>query len=238
MNVTVAICTWNRAQLLDWTLDGLGRMEIPAGVEWELLVVNNNCTDDTDSVVKRHAERLPIRYLHEPKQGLSNSRNCALEQAAGDVILWTDDDIQVDSGWLRAYVQAARGSPELAFFGGPIGPHFDKGPPDWLQRIWDRVGTWYGMIDLGAVSIPLDKDRLPFGANYAVRVETHRRYPYDPNLGVKGHSLLSGEETHLFHRLLEDSHQGRWVPGARIVHYIPQRYQTIGYLRKRSFYYG
>src|SRR5262249_56770240 len=57
--LTVAICTWNRAGLLDQTLGRLRELEIPPGTEWELLVVNNNCTDDTDAVVARHAGSLP-----------------------------------------------------------------------------------------------------------------------------------------------------------------------------------
>ena len=48
--VSVAICTWNRSAVLGLTLDQLTRLRVPADVEWELLVVNNNCTDDTDAV--------------------------------------------------------------------------------------------------------------------------------------------------------------------------------------------
>ena len=63
--ITVAICTWNRAQLLDQTLTEMRKLRIPPGIEWELLVVNNNCTDDTDGVLDRHEGRLPIRRLFE-----------------------------------------------------------------------------------------------------------------------------------------------------------------------------
>ena len=59
--VTVAICTWNRADLLDRTLAQMHRLWIPEGVTWELLVVNNNCTDHTDEVINRHAAALPLR---------------------------------------------------------------------------------------------------------------------------------------------------------------------------------
>lgn len=73
MLVTVAICTWNRAALLDQTLAELGQMRIPDGVDWELLVVNNNCTDATDAVLVRDASRLPLRRLFESQPGQSRA---------------------------------------------------------------------------------------------------------------------------------------------------------------------
>src|SRR5438105_3257885 len=106
MQVTVAICTWNRARLLDQTLTRMRELAVPTGLSWELLVVNNNCTDDTDAIIAKHADALPIRRLLETKQGLSNARNCALENMRGELLIWTDDDVLVDEGWLRAYVDA------------------------------------------------------------------------------------------------------------------------------------
>ena len=80
MIVTVAICTWNRAKLLDRTLTQMHQLRIPADVEWELLIVNNNCTDETDPIIARHETALPIRRLFEPNPGLSNARNCAVDK--------------------------------------------------------------------------------------------------------------------------------------------------------------
>src|SRR3954466_10143738 len=108
MLVSVAICTWNRAENLDQTLAGLRGLHVPADVEWELLVVNNNSTDATEEVIARHTAQLPLRRLFERKQGLSNARNCAAAAARGDLLLWTDDDVLVDPDWLAVYVDSAR----------------------------------------------------------------------------------------------------------------------------------
>ena len=109
MDVTVAICTWNRARLLDTTLARMCSLRIPAGIRWELLVVDNNCTDETPAVIERYASRLPIRRLVEERQGTSFAKNCVLSQAEGELLVWTDDDVLVDENWLAAYLEAAAG---------------------------------------------------------------------------------------------------------------------------------
>ena len=92
MKITVAVCTWNRAQLLEKTLERMTQLRQPERADWELLVVNNNCTDTTDAVIAAFAARLPIRRVWQPVPGLSNARNAAVEHAAGDYIIWTDDE--------------------------------------------------------------------------------------------------------------------------------------------------
>ena len=129
MLVTVAICTLNRAESLRRTLDSLVAMHLLTGFSWEVLVVNNNCTDHTDDVIKDFTDRLPVRRLFEPQQGQSRARNCAIDAAKGDYIVWTDDDVVVDPGWLIAYVDAFRRWPNAAVFGGrslePLQPRVD-----------------------------------------------------------------------------------------------------------------
>ena len=135
LRITIAICTWNRSKSLRATLLSLQQLIIPPGIDWELLIVNNNCTDDTDEVIEQFADGLPIRLLHEKRQGLSNARNCAVEAAKGDYILWTDDDVIVDPNWLVAYVNAIRTWPNATLFGGPIKLKLEGNPPSWLLEM-------------------------------------------------------------------------------------------------------
>ena len=135
LGVTIAICTWNRSKSLRATLLSLQQLIVPSGIDWELLIVNNNCTDNTDEVIEQFADGLPIRLLHEKRQGLSNARNCAVEAAKGDYILWTDDDVIVDPNWLVAYVNAIRTWPNATLFGGPIKLKLEGNPPSWLPEM-------------------------------------------------------------------------------------------------------
>ena len=120
LRITVAICTWNRSPSLRQTLDGFTGIAAPAATKWELLVVNNNCTDGTDEVIRAFEDRLPVRRAFEPRPGLSHARNRAIAEATGDYILWTDDDVTVCRDWLVAYADAFRRWPDAALFGGPI----------------------------------------------------------------------------------------------------------------------
>jgi glycosyltransferase involved in cell wall biosynthesis len=232
MKITVAICTWNRANLLDRTLDEMQKLKIPKGVVWELLVVNNNCTDNTDKVIVYHINHLPIRRVFESNRGLSNARNAAVRESTGDYMLWTDDDVLVDEYWVEAYVRAFERWPEAAIFGGPIAPWFEGTPPKWLEAIWPKVANAYAVRDLGPDPIPISEKSLPFGANYAVSLPFQKQYIYDPALGRKGKGMLGYEESTLILAMLRDGLQGFWVPGSKVRHFIPRDRQKTYYLRR------
>jgi glycosyltransferase involved in cell wall biosynthesis len=231
MRFTVAICTWNRAALLSRVLERLARVQHPPG-GWEVLVVNNNSTDDTERVLEAFAGRLPLRRAFEPKQGLSHARNAAVTRAAGEYVVWTDDDALVDEGWLAAYARAVERHPEAAVFGGPVRPCFEGSPPPWLSAAWQEIGPAFAARDLGDEPFELDiEGELPYGANFVVRAREQRLFPYDPALGRRLESGGVGEETAVIRAILAAGGTGRWVPDASVEHWIPKERQTVRYLR-------
>lgn len=221
MYLTVAICTHNRCALLRQTLRSLTELEVPAGCTWEVVVVANACSDGTDAALTEFSDRLPMRVLHERKPGHSHARNRAVRAAAGEYILWTDDDVIVNPRWLVEYVDAFRRRPDAAFFGGPIEPVFEASPPQWLVELLPVVGPAFARRELGAEPRPLDRETLPYGANLALKITAQRRYLYDPALGQRPGQLGIGEETKLLLALVNDDETGWWVPGARVRHFIP-----------------
>jgi glycosyltransferase involved in cell wall biosynthesis len=231
MKFTVAIGTWNRASLLFQTLDNLTRVEPPA-VLWELVVVNNNSTDETESVLDHFSERLPLRRVFEPEPGIANARNAAIRHANGEYIVWTDDDVLIDKEWLRAYERAVNQWPDTALFGGPVRPKFEGTPPAWLVDIWPKVAEVFVTRDPGKEPIELDgADHIPYGANYVVRTREQQKFPYDPNLGRKHGAGMLGEETAVIEAILASGGRGRWIPDADVQHWIRTEQQTIEYLR-------
>lgn len=236
--LTVAICTWNRHQLLRQTLEGMTSLLVPPGLEWEVLVINNNSTDATDQVIESFADRLPVRRVFEAQPGLSCARNRAVHEATGEYIIWTDDDVLVAPDWMVEYHRAFERWPSAVVFGGPIQPWFPNAPPSWLAAAWPQVANAYACIDYGRDAVPLTPSRVPFGASFAIQTARQRTLLYDIGRGVRPGSRVGGEETDVVRRALEAGDAGWWVPTARVRHYIPAERQTIHYLRRWYSGYG
>jgi glycosyltransferase involved in cell wall biosynthesis len=235
VDVTVAICTWNRASLLDQTLARLGELAVPDALTWEILVVDNGSSDATGEVLARHASpasHLPLRSTREEHRGLSHARNRAVTEARGELIAWTDDDVQVDVDWLAAYAAAAHQLPHADFFGGPILPWFDDTPPAWVAASLPVIGSAFALCDLGSSRAPFSVQHLPYGANFAVRTAVQRRHLFDPALGRVGDELLWGDEHDALRRMLADGHTGTWLPEARVRHFVPRERMTLDYVRR------
>ncbi len=232
MLVTVAICTWNRAKLLDQTLAEMQKLVIPEGVEWELIVVNNNSTDDTEAVLARHADKLPLRGLLETKQGHSHARNCAIEAARGELLIWTDDDVLVDPQWLNEYVKAARQWPEAAVFGGTIDPWFEVDPPAWFLRNWNVAQSAFVVRQYGREMRPLAPHEGPAGANMAFRMADMRAFEFDTSLGRFRDTLTGGDDDNVIRRMRAAGRQGVWVGTAVVKHFLPTERLTRKYLAR------
>ena len=236
LTVTVAICTHDRAAILDRTLASMAELTVPPNVDWRVLVVANACSDDTPSVLRAWATELPLTHVVEERRGHSHARNRAVTEAEGDLLIWTDDDVRVAPAWLETYVDARRRWPDAAFFGGPVRPDFEGKPPAWLSRAFaehEAVRAAYAARDLGSEPMVIrSSDHLPYGANMALPLEVQRRHAFDPRLGRSGRDLVGGDELAVLEALLEEGATGRWLPDAEVEHLIPEERQKIGYLRR------
>jgi glycosyltransferase involved in cell wall biosynthesis len=232
MELTVAICTRNRCAALRRALASLAGVAVPDGVSWELVVADNASEDATAATITEFSNTLPLHAIVVSEVGKSNALKAVIDVASGEYILWLDDDVLVDPGWMTAYHDAFLRFPEAAFFGGPITPVFEGARPSWLDGAMHHVANAYAARDLGAEMIRLEGEALPYGANWAIRASEQRRHRYDPRLGPRGEQRLVGEEWAVMHALLDDGAAGRWVPAARVQHVIPPARQSLGYLRR------
>jgi glycosyltransferase involved in cell wall biosynthesis len=196
----------------------------------EVVVVDNASTDDTPAVLDDFSQRLPLRACFEGQQGHCFARNTAVAAASGQVILWTDDDVEPDPLWLARYRQVWEPEPVEDFWGGPIIPHFLSPAPLWLKRNWSRLAGCYAARDLGPEPLTLNADRLPYGANFAVRRSCCLQHPFDTQLGRKGQALMGEDERDFLLRLLAAGGTGRWVPEARLQHLIPGERLNLSYI--------
>ncbi|MDB4333776.1 glycosyltransferase family 2 protein [bacterium] len=224
-HVDIAICTWNRCEMLAKALTSLCRMRIPAGVTANVIVVDNNSTDGTSGFLEQFAsavgEEVSVKILKESQQGHTVCRNRAIESATGDLMLWTDDDIIASEDWLERYLEFVNNDLDSSFWGSVIEPEFPAGMPTWISENWNELKGCFADRNLGLEPLRFHTDRLPYGANFAILTEIQKQYPFDLLLGRRGDAVMGEDEFDLFRRLLDDGHSGTWIPQAKIWHQIP-----------------
>jgi glycosyltransferase involved in cell wall biosynthesis len=231
--ITVVTCTRDRARSLERMLTSVEKLLIPATLCWEMIIVDNGSSDDTPAVVESFGGRLPIRRVFEPDPGLSNARNAGVAAAIGDYILWTDDDVEVEPGWLAAYLAAFERFPEAAVFGGRIVPRLEPPTPEWFSTNQNMLRGILAARDLGpeCLSLTSAEDRIPYGANYAIRAREQKNFYYDPRLGVAPGRRRGDEEIDVITRILSAGNSGYWVPQACVIHIVAPGRQTEAYVR-------
>ena len=237
MELSVIVCTFNRCRLLEGNLAALSRQQVRPGIDWEVIVIDNNCTDDTAGVVARMAEQFPakLRRIQEAKQGLSNARNRGIAESQGGYLLFTDDDTRPAPDWVQMIWDAFRSS-SCAAVGGKVELLWPDARPHWLA---DELLSSLAGVDYGAHEIDLRLDKPLLGANMAFKREVFTTVGgFNPELGRIGTKLLGGEETDLFKRLTDAGLVGKYQPRAVVSHLLDSNRLRKAYFRKIYFYGG
>lgn len=111
VRVSVVIPTHNRSDALALTLEHLAKQDFRES--WEAVVVNNNCTDDTDIVVGEWRKKFPVplHYLHEQTPGPAAARNTGAAAATGVYLVFIDNDILTESDFVTRHYENLSGRP-------------------------------------------------------------------------------------------------------------------------------
>ena len=112
MDITAIVPTYNRSQLLRRALQGFCGQDA-RDLRWELLIVSDGSTDSTRETVMAFRDRLPVRYLWRPKQGVCSARNLGLREAKAPVVLFLDDDVIPGPQLIREHARFHQEQPEL-----------------------------------------------------------------------------------------------------------------------------
>ncbi|HEY4570450.1 MAG TPA: glycosyltransferase, partial [Kribbella sp.] len=222
-SVTVAVCTRNRPETLRSCLAELQSLVYP---HLEILIVDNAPSDDgTEQVVRAAMTANPrIRYVREPRPGLSCARNRAIIEAKGEVLAFTDDDVAVDPLWVDGLVDAFRtadtwcvtGLVPTAILDGPFEGYFDA-RVNWGDRCDSR------RYDLGSSRVedalyPFSAGIFGTGANFACRTQVLRDLRgFDEALGA-GTLTAGGEDLDIFVRILFAGGAIQYEPRAIVWH--------------------
>jgi len=234
--LSAIICTHNRADYLGAAIDSLLRQTWD---DYEVIVVDNASTDNTQAVVQARCPHPRLHYVYEATLGLSAARNRGATVARGQILAYLDDDAEASPGWLQALHQVYAANPRVAIAGGKVTLLWPPGqsPPAWLSV--DLMGH-LGAYDLGDDLCSITQPGLtPRGLNYSLRRSFLESIGgFDLTLGRVGTNLLSNEELYMTQRALADGWQVVYVPQALVAHNVaPERLHPSWFLR-RSWWQG
>jgi glycosyltransferase involved in cell wall biosynthesis len=239
---TVVICTFNRSALLASALTSLAAIRSHPNLPWEVLVVDNNSTDDTRQVIQRAAAAFPVRlrYEFEPEQGKSRALNRAIAVTTSPILVFGDDDQTFDADWVSEACRPLLEDPSISYAGGPVLPTWTAQAPAWLDTRFAELKAPLGLFDYGPDSFQFESRRVvPGGGNMAVRRELFARIGgFRTELGRCGRSLLGQEQAEFFHRSRAAGVRGVYIPRMRVFHRVPPERLTRRYYRRWWYWKG
>jgi glycosyltransferase involved in cell wall biosynthesis len=238
--LTAIICTYNRAKYIGNLLESIAANDLPKS-EYEIVLVDNNCTDNTkevcDAFVKTHKD-VQFRYVVEPEQGLSAARNKGIKEAKGELIVYVDDDALVDTWYLRTIVEYMDAHPEISAVGGPIIPLYeDTEEPKWMTRYTKELLCGY--LYFGEEERAFPGDRYPGGGNAAYRANVFEQVGlFNTALGRKGNGLMGSEEKDIFDKMRAQGMRFMYLPKMILHHIIPRKKLERDYFDRLTLQIG
>lgn len=242
MDISIIICTYNRCALLKKTLESIANVEIPQGLEWQVLVVDNNSSDGTKNIINSFAaqSRAAFKYIFEARQGKSFAVNRGIKESNGEIIAFLDDDVEVDKKWLKAVISAATQYPDVTGFGGKELLNWPIAKPSWVivkGRFKNIDGTIGGHRDCGESDEDFQKlNNLPTGGNMFFRKKAFDEDNYfREDLGPIGQKMEYGEDAEFCRRLVEKGEKLFYISKAIVYHNIPVERINKKYFCRRRF---
>lgn len=261
---TLAVCTHNRSPMLERCLAALKALQAPVGLDFEILVVLNACTDNSRAVLDAAGLGPNLRVVELPEKGIARARNAAVQHALGQYLAFLDDDVIAPPEYLVKLDRARAQDPECVAIAGPLTPIFLDSPPTWVLEAgqFDVSNPRHGEYEPGAeilrgflvdyslhgVSRRYGWGMLrPFSANMAFHVDMLRTLgpgpfstegPFVPHLGKGGAWDILGEDTEIWLRLEHFRRPRRYVNEIAVEHLHERSRLTIDRLLHWSYQRG
>lgn len=236
LDFSVAIPTYNGAQRLSAVLDSLYWQLNAHALSWEVIVVDNNSTDNTADIVRQYQHEwpnyAPLRYAFESRQGAAYARQRAIQMAASPLVGFLDDDTLPDMTWLISAYRFAQSHPKAGVIASRIRGNFATTPP----KNFERIASLLALTERGPqpmLYVPEQKV-IPPSAGMVVRRQAWvDNVPEELMLtGRTSTSMLTGEDTESILCIQRAGWDVWYNPHMRLQHLIPSTRLTRQYLQK------
>lgn len=233
IDLSIIVSTYNRCDRLPGALQNL-LGQVGAGLRYEVIVVDNNSTDQTRAVIEGFAAKSGgrLRYVFEGQQGVSFGRNAGVAQARGSLIAFTDDDMRMPEDWAAKLKRAFDEHPQIDCVGGKVLPRWLALPPAWLTpRHWSPIA----LLDYGPAPLVVDWQRQQtlITANFAIRRDALERIGgFSPLAQRVTNDVCSAEDHELLLRLWRAGGRGLYLPDLIGWAEVPPKRLTKDYHRR------
>jgi glucosyl-dolichyl phosphate glucuronosyltransferase len=236
VEICVIICSFNRCNYLPKLLESL-KTQTLSKERFEILIVDNNSTDHTRKVISTFQESLPnLKYIFEPRQGLSIARNRGMSETESPLVVYIDDDAYAEPEWLASFVESFGKDDRVVCVGGPVKLDWQGEKPDWVPKRYESLFT---AVDYGSEERYLTAGNYLVGANMGFRKDwLTEQGGFPENLGRKGYCLISGEEALIYKKVFESAHKVLYHAGAKVWHRVTNERKTKRWFFKRLFWDG
>jgi glycosyltransferase involved in cell wall biosynthesis len=232
--VSVIICCYNSSLRIIQTLKHLA-VQKTNDLAWEVIVVDNNCTDNTVHVVTKFVEthpNLPLKVVTEPIPGLSYARERGVLESRFETIVFCDDDNWLDADYVHNAFNLMNSDHSIGILGGNIKAEFDGDEPAWF-------GEYAGGYAIGEQAKPnariLEDRKWVYGAGTVIRKELFVRLKdlsIDLMLiGRKGKKLSAGDDSELCSIACILGYRVAASSSLNLKHFIPANRLKIEYAR-------
>ena len=228
---SVVICTRDRPEQLASCLRCVGQQDYPS---FEVLVVDNApTTEEVRTLVGAGLHRVPLRYIREPRAGLSWARNAGAAAASGEIIAYLDDDDEPDRHWLAGLAAGFSQARDIGCVSGIVLPaRLDTPAQEWFEELGGHSkgrGFSRAIFAAGGPQSPLFP-LPPFGvgANMAFRKEVLAAIgAFDIALGA-GTPACAGEDTLALTMVLLAGYRIAYEPAALMRHHHREDLDGLG----------
>lgn len=237
----IIICTYNNATLLNRTLHAIAAQVVSKSRSWSVLVIDNNCTDETAAVIEQHiqTQKIPgLRRIVEMKQGLTYARLCGIRNTTSDWIAFVDDDCLLSENWVENAIQFATSHSNCGAFGGKIILDWETLPSPQLIK----HSAVFAACDRGNVAKQLEQRTFHIpGAGLVVSrtaLEQSGWLEQQFLIGREGKTLTAGDDSEIVLRIRNAGYQLWYNPDCVLYHFIPDRRMSEAYLAKVTYGMG
>ena len=214
--ISVVICTYNRDKFIGEALNCLAKQTLPAEL-FEIIIVDNNSTDDTSGISKyfiaAHPE-LNIHYVPEPNKGLSFARNRGIAEAQAPIITYIDDDAEATPGFLQSIVSFMQADKTIVGIGGKVIPKYSESKePEWMSKY---LNGFVGLMDYGVKPKRFGGSmKYPAGCNMTYTKDILKRAG-----GFNNQLTFRSDDKYIFYQVNKFSVNIFYLPQALLYHNI------------------